>query len=155
MKNLQQMKKQADNLLFAGFFLFLLGLITGLIVPAFANPRLGLSSHIEGVLNGIFLIVLGLLWHKLELSGKTLKITYWLALYGTFANWFGMLVAAVFNAGKMLGVAAGGQEGPPVAEAVVAFFLVTLSLAMVIISVLVLVGLRKGSKHFEAGNISQ
>ena len=155
MKNLQQMKKQADNLLFAGFFLFLLGLITGLIVPAFANPRLGLSSHIEGVLNGIFLIVLGLLWHKLELSGKTLKITYWLTLYGTFANWFGMLVAAVFNAGKMLGVAAGGQEGPPVAEALVAFLLVTLSLAMVIISVLVLVGLRKGSKHLEAGSISQ
>lgn len=144
MKNVNQKKRQADNLLFLGFLLFLLGLITGLIVPAFANPRLAVSSHIEGVLNGIFLIVLSLVWHKLALSGKTLKVTYWLALYGTFANWFGILVAAVFNAGKMLGVAAGGQEGPPLAEAAVAFFLVTLSIAMVIISVLVLVGLKKG-----------
>ncbi|HCE56469.1 MAG TPA: hydrogenase [Prolixibacteraceae bacterium] len=149
MKNVNQMKKQASNLLFAGFLLFLLGLITGLIVPAFANPRLGVSSHIEGVLNGIFLIVLGLVWHKLALSDKALKVTYWLALYGTFANWFGILVAAVFNAGKMLGVMAGGQEGHPVAEAVVAFFLITLSIAMVIISVMVLIGLKKG---FNAGN---
>ncbi len=41
-------------------------------------------------------------------------------------------MAAVFNAGKMLGVAAGGQEGSPLAEALVAFFVVTLSIAMVI-----------------------
>jgi len=155
MKNVNQMKKQADNLLFLGFLLFLLGLITGLIVPAFANPRLGVSSHIEGVLNGIFLIVLGLVWHKLALSGRALKITYWLALYGTFANWFGILVAAVFNAGKMLGIAAGGQEGPPLAEAVVAFFLVTLSIAMVIISVMVLLGLKKGFARDTPGKGSE
>ena len=147
MKNLQSIKKQADNLLFLGFLLFLLGLITGLVVPAFANPRLGVSSHIEGVLNGIFLIVLALVWHKLALSAGALKTTYWLALYGTFANWFAMLVAAGFNAGKMMGAMAGGQEGPPAAEAVVAFLLITLSVAMVIISVLVLVGLRNGSKR--------
>jgi hydroxylaminobenzene mutase len=147
MKNLNSMKKQADNLLFAGFFLFLLGLITGLIVPAFASPRLGVSSHIEGVLNGIFLIALALVWHKLALSDRLLKTTYWLALYGTFANWFALLFAAVFNAGKMLGVMAGGTEGSPVPEAVVAFLLITLSIAMVIISVLVLVGLKRGFKR--------
>ncbi len=145
MKNELLTKKQADSLLFLGFLLFLLGLITGLVVPAFANPRLGVSSHIEGVLNGIFLIVLGLVWHKLALPAGALKTTYWMALYGTFANWLAMLVAAVFNAGKMLGVMAGGEQGPPVAEAVVAFLLVTLSIAMVTISVLVLVGLKKGS----------
>lgn len=155
MKNVHQNKKQAGNLLFLGFLLFLLGLISGLIVPAVANPRLAVSSHIEGVLNGIFLIVLGLVWHKVALSGKALKITYWLALYGTFANWFGMIVAAVFNAGKMLGVMAGGQEGPPLAEAVVTFLLISLSLAMVIISVMVLVGLKKGSAYDNPDNVSQ
>ena len=146
MKNLQPMKKQASNLLFLGFLLFLLGLMTGLIVPAFANPRLAVSGHIEGVLNGIFLIVLGLVWHQLALSDRLLKTTYWLALYGTFANWFAMLFAAVFNAGKMMGVMAGGTEGPAVPEAVVSFLLITLSVAMVIISVLVLVGLKKGKE---------
>jgi hydroxylaminobenzene mutase len=102
-------------------------------------------------LNGIFLIVLGLVWPRLVLSEKALQITYWLALYGTFANWFGLLFAAVFKAGKMLGVMAGGTEGAPVPEAVVAFFLVTLSIAMVIISVMVLVGLKKGMSAEPAG----
>ncbi len=144
MENVHQTKKQASNLLFLGFLLFLFGLITGLIVPAFANPRLAVSSHIEGVLNGIFLIVLGLVWNKLALSERLLKTTYWLTLYGTFANWFALLFAAVFNAGKLLGVMAGGTEGPAIPEAVVAFLLITLSVAMVIISVLVLVGLKRG-----------
>jgi hydroxylaminobenzene mutase len=144
MKNDYSVKRQASNLLFLGFLLFLLGLITGLGVPAFASPRLAVSSHIEGVLNGIFLIVLGLVWHKIALSDRLLKITYWLALYGTFANWFALLFAAVFKAGKMLGAMAGGTEGPAVPEAVVAFLLITLSVAMVFISVLVLVGLKKG-----------
>jgi (hydroxyamino)benzene mutase len=146
MKNELQSKKQASNLLFAGFLLFLLGLITGLIVPVFASPRLAVSGHIEGVLNGIFLIVLGLVWHKLALSGGALKTTYWLVLYGTFANWFAMLFAAVTKAGKMLGVMAGGTEGPAAAEAVVSFLLITLSVAMVIISVMVLVGLKRGTQ---------
>ena len=147
MKNLQQTKKQADSLLFLGFLLFLLGLITGLVVPAFANPRLGVSSHIEGVLNGIFLIVLGLIWHKVDLSESWLKITFWLAVYGTFANWFGILVAAIFNAGEMLGIASNGKAGPPVAEAVVNFSLISLTIAMLIICVSILIGLRNNIKR--------
>jgi (hydroxyamino)benzene mutase len=139
-------KNQSDKLIFLGVLLFFLGLIAGLFVPIFANPRIGVSSHIEGVLNGIFLIVLGLIWHKVDLADKWLKITFWLALYGTFTNWFGMLIAAVFNAGKMLGVAANGQEGPVLAEGMVTFLLISLSIAMLIICISVLIGLYRNSK---------
>jgi (hydroxyamino)benzene mutase len=139
-------KHQSDKLIFLGVLLFFFGLIIGLLVPVFANPRIGLSSHIEGVLNGMFLIVLGLIWHKVDLSDKWLKITFWLALYGTFANWFGMLFAAVFNAGKMLGVAANGKEGPALAEDIVTFLLISLSIAMLIICISVLIGLHRYSK---------
>jgi hypothetical protein len=37
---------------FPGLLLFLLGLLVGLAAPVLANPRMGVSSHIEGVLNG-------------------------------------------------------------------------------------------------------
>ncbi|MBW6535800.1 MAG: hypothetical protein K0B11_12390 [Mariniphaga sp.] len=67
-----------------------------------------------------------------------------MALYGTFANWFGILIAAIFNAGKMLTITAKGQEGHPVAEAVVTFCLVTLTLAMLFVSVVILIGLARG-----------
>ena len=143
MENATLKKKHADQLIFLGVLLFLLGLVTGLVVPVFTNPRLGVSSHIEGVLNGILLIVLGLIWHKVNLPGRWLTIGFWLALYGTFTNWLGILIAAIFNAGGMLGIAANGKKGSPLAEAIVQFCLVSLSIAMLVVAVLVLLGLKR------------
>jgi hydroxylaminobenzene mutase len=39
--------------------LLLLGLITGLFGQRFSNVRMGLSEHLEGVMNGILLLALG------------------------------------------------------------------------------------------------
>ena len=147
MENSILKKHQSDKLIFLGLLLFFLGLIVGLLVPLFANPRMGLSSHIEGVLNGIFLIVLGLIWYKVDLSNRWLKITFWLAIYGTFMNWFGILAAAVFNAGKMLTIAANGQEGPPIVEGIVIFSLISLSIAMLVICVTILIGLIRNMRQ--------
>lgn len=140
-------KHQSDQLIFLGVLLFFTGLIVGLFVPLFANLRMGLSSHIEGVLNGIFLIVLGLIWLKIELSALWLKTTFWLVVYGTFANWFCMLIAAVFNAGRTLTIASNGQKGPPIAELIVTFLLISLSIAMLITCVTVLFGLTRNMRQ--------
>jgi hydroxylaminobenzene mutase len=150
METLILRKHQSDRLIFLGVLLFFLGLIVGLLVPIFANPRMGLSSHIEGVLNGIFLIILGLIWYKLSLSQVWLKTTFWLSVYGTFANWFGMLIAAVFNAGRTLTIAANGHNGPPIVEGIVSFFLITLSLAMLTICVLLLIGLTRDRRDSQS-----
>ena len=53
------------RLLQLGIILFLLGLLTGLAVPALANPRMGLASHLGGVMNGLVLVALGLMWPRL------------------------------------------------------------------------------------------
>jgi hydroxylaminobenzene mutase len=143
-------RTQSERLIYLGVWLFLLGLIVGLLVPVFANPRMGVSSHLEGVLNGMFLIMLGLIWSRLELSEKWLRLTFWLSIYGTFVNWGGILIAAIFDAGKMLGIAAEGQEGPPLAEGIVTFSLITLSLAMLIVSITILVGLKRGMNRSAA-----
>ena len=139
---------QSDKLLFFGVLLFFLGLVVGIFVPMMANPRMGLSSHLEGVLNGIFLIVLGLIWNKLEISSRWLSVTYWLSLYGTFANWFSVLIAAIFNSGKMMPLA-NGKEGSPIPEGIVSFLLVSLSLAMLAICIIIMTGL---FKHIKAKN---
>jgi len=44
-----------------GILLFLLGLLTGFAVESMKNPRMGLSSHLEGTMNGMFLILIGLI----------------------------------------------------------------------------------------------
>ena len=57
-----------DRLLRLGVLLFLLGLLTGFAIPALTNPRMGLTSHLEALMNGMFLVLLGLLWPRLALS---------------------------------------------------------------------------------------
>lgn len=136
--------RQSDRLIFLGLFLFLLGLLVGLFLPLVANPRMGLSSHLEGIMNGMFLVILGLIWPRVNLSKKWMTFTFWLAVYGTFANWLGILLASIFNAGGQLTIAAQGQKGSDSAEFIVNFLLITLTLAMLIICMVILVGLWRG-----------
>ncbi len=124
-----------------GALLFLLGLLTGVLVPAFRNPRLGLSSHLEGVMNGTFLMVLGAVWHRVRLSRLPAALCFGLLVYGAFANWFTTLLAAVFGAGRMTPIAGGGMTAEPWQEILVASGLVTLSVAMVVGSCLLVWGL--------------
>jgi len=53
------MKKQKRRLMWHGMVLFLLRLVTGLFEQRFTNLPMGLSAHLEGVMNGILLLALG------------------------------------------------------------------------------------------------
>lgn len=131
-------------LLQLGAVLFLFGLVTGLVVPLLAIPRMGLSSHLEGLFNGIVLMVLGLMWSRLQLGAGLQGLTFALAVYGAFANWAATLFSAATGAAAMMPIAGGGSAGDATAEAIVAFLLVSLSIAMIGAFLLVLWGLRRG-----------
>jgi hydroxylaminobenzene mutase len=104
---------------------------------------MGLSSHLEGVMNGTFLVILGLIWSKLRLSRMTMLITFWLAIYGTYVNWATTLAAAAWGAGNsMMPIAGMGHKGSPLQEGIINFGLVSLALAMLLTCVIVLWGLR-------------
>ena len=47
------------RLMWHGMFLFRRGLLTGFAEHHFVNIRMGLAAHLEGVMNGIFLLALG------------------------------------------------------------------------------------------------
>lgn len=134
------------RLLQLGMFLFLIGLLTGFAIPVLENSRMGLASHLEALMNGTFLILLGLLWPRLALSRRALSGLFGLALFGTFANWAATLLAAIWGAGEpMMPMAAAGYQGSSGQETVIAALLISLSLAMVAVSALVLWGLRTGT----------
>lgn len=130
------------RLLQLGVFLFLVGLLTGFTLPLLVNPRMGLASHLEGIMNGIFLILLGLLWPRLRLSRTLLGITFGLTIYGTFANWMVTLLAAIWGAGASMPLAAMGHQGSPGQEMLINSLLFSLSFAMIAVCLLVLWGLR-------------
>jgi hydroxylaminobenzene mutase len=87
--------KLSHKLVRYGITLFFLGLLTGFVIPVMRNPRMGLASHLEAVMNGMFLILLGLIWQKLRLSVGALKWGYSLSLFGTYTNWVTNLLAAI------------------------------------------------------------
>ena len=144
--------RTGNRLLQCGVTLFLLGLLTGFAVPAFANPRMGLASHVEAVMNGLFLVALGLIWPRLVLSPRLLAVTFWLAAYGGFANWTATLLAAAWGAGRMMPIAAQGHFGSSGQEGVLRALLISLSLAMVSVCVLILAGLRGDGSVRGTGN---
>ncbi len=129
-------------LLQLGILLFLIGLLTGFVVPKFANPRMGLASHLEGLMNGLFLVVLGLLWQRLNLPEPWMVIVFWLAIYGSFANWLATLLAAIWKAGATMPMAGAGNRGSTLQEGIINFLLYSLSIAMVSVCIIVIAGLQ-------------
>lgn len=145
MENTTLHKQQADKLIFLGIFLFFLGLVIGLLIPILAKPRLGLSSHLEGVMNGMFLVILGLIWHRLNLSTLWLKLTFQLAVVGTYLNFLSIGLAAATGAGKLLPIAGGTEQGPFI-ESVITMGLVLVTITMLLVCILVMKGLTQQAK---------
>lgn len=125
-----------------GLILVLMGLLTGLAVPVLKNSRMGLSSHLQGVLNGMFLALLGLLWPHIHLPQAWAVTAVVLIVYSAFANWLATLLAAAWGAGRRFApIAAGDHEASAVREHLVSFLLLSLSLTNVVGVVIVIVGL--------------
>jgi (hydroxyamino)benzene mutase len=130
------------RLLWHGVFLLLLGLLTGFLVPALRNPRMGVSAHLEALMNGFFLLILGIIWRELRFSALAATATFRIALFGTYMNWAFTLLGGVLGTSRLTPIAGAGFTGPAWQETLVAAGLVPLTMAMVVCSVLVLFGLR-------------
>ncbi len=100
-------------LAWSGVLLFLLGLLTGVAIPALRAPRIALSAHVAAIESGLALIAVGLLGARLELSdGWAAAIAHglWISLY---VLWIGLLVGAIFGTGKTLPIAGAGLRAKP------------------------------------------
>ena len=126
--------------------LFLLALLVGLAVPRFAVPRLGLSTHLLGIMQGTFLLVAGLLWPKLKLTRVLSRVGSYLAVYGCVAAWTANLLGALWGAGNsMMPIAAGQARGSVLQEGIIATGLVTSAVSLIAVAILILWGLRASS----------
>jgi hydroxylaminobenzene mutase len=114
----------AHRLMLHGMVLFLLGLVAGFATPAVENPRMGVSAHLEGVMNGTFLLALGAVWRHVVLGRRAAASAYWLALYGTYGNWASVFLGAIFGASRYMPIAGAGHAAAPWQEAVVGFGLI-------------------------------
>jgi hydroxylaminobenzene mutase len=136
------MENTNRRLMWHGMFLFLLGLVTGFVEQRFTNMRMGLAAHLEGVMNGIFLIALGAIWTEVKLPPPAKAVAFWAALYGTYVNWIVTTLAAVFGTAALSPITAAGHSGLPWQESLVTAAFMSVGVVIVTSSVLVLWGLR-------------
>lgn len=140
------MENTQRRLMWHGMLLFLLGLLTGFAESNFANVRMGLAAHLEGVMNGIFLLALGSAWIKLRLSSAVEAVTFWMVLYGTYVNWLMTTIAAVLGTKTLSPLTGTAQGGQPWQETMVTAGFMSVGLAIVVAAILLLLGLRRGAQ---------
>jgi len=142
--------RQGHRLIQIGLLLFLAALFVGLFVPKFAVPRLALSVHLLGLLQGIFLMVLGVVWPRLRVTPAVGGIAVGLVVYGCFTAWTANFLAAVWGAGHaMVPIAAGSAQGTSIQENVIAIGLRSAAVSLIAATTLILWGLRTSER--EAG----
>ena len=93
------MSRMQQLLLALGLVLFLLGLLTGMAIPMLKKPRMGLASHLQGMTNGPFLILISLIWPQVHLPRPWQVIAVTLLSYGAYANWLATQLGALWGAG--------------------------------------------------------
>lgn len=129
-----------------GVFLLFLGLLTGLAIPGLKNPRMGLSAHLEGILAGMFLILLGgVVWQQLKLSATQAVFAFWLSLYGAYATWAYTVLGAFLGTSRLTPIAGAGYSAPAWQETLVQVALVSEVMAILLALGLLLYGLRAGA----------
>jgi len=106
---------------------------------------MGLAAHLEGVMNGTFLVALAAIWTEVRLSPVPKSWAYWGALYGTYANWIVTTLAAMFGAGSLSPITAAGHSAQPWQETIVTVGFMTVGIGIIATSLAVLWGLRRGA----------
>ena len=104
-------------LAYSGALFFLLGLLTGVAIPAVRAPRIALSAHVAAIEGGLALVAFGLLGARVALAdGWAAAIAHglWISLY---VLWVGLVLGAVFGTGKTLPIAGAGLAAKPWQEA--------------------------------------
>ena len=140
MKNMDSSNRRR-RLMWHGILLFLLGLLTGFVIPALTNPHMGVSAHLNAVIGGGFLVSLGLIWRELRTSETVAALIFWIAIPGTYINWVFTLLGGILGTSRLTPLAGSGFSAPVWQENVIAAGLIPMTLSMVICLALVLYGL--------------
>ena len=102
------------RLMWHGMCLFLIGLLTGFAEQHFANMRMGLAAHLEGVMNGTFLVALGAAWTEREtVAGDQGRSHTGPRFTGLMRNWFVTTLAAAFGTVALSPITGASHSGHP------------------------------------------
>ena len=129
------------GLLRSGFVVLLLAFLIGLAIPLFLNPRAALAAHVTGVISAVLLIALAVVWDALGLAPGRAKLVRGLYLYGSYASLVAGVLAAIWGTSKITPIAGAGFDASAAKELVVQAIFVSLGLALLAATALVVLSL--------------
>ena len=142
------------RLLWHGILIFLFGLLAGMAVPLVANPRMGVAAHLGGVMSGIFLLLVGLIWEDIKLSSVAARTALWLFLYSSYTGWLAQFLAACWGTSEATPIGGAGYRGAPWQENVVWLVAISFSVTITLACILALWGLRKHAVRLVGGQLA-
>jgi hydroxylaminobenzene mutase len=141
--------RQAALLAQCGVALFLFTSAWGFIIPMLGSQRVGLSVHTLSGFQGVLLLMLGLIWPRLEFGRRTSWIAFACALHGASAILAAYIIAAIWGVGsntlRLVGELPHGlRAGTALQEAVIAGLAYSSAPTGIASYLLILWGLRHG-----------
>ncbi len=136
-----------------GVLLVLLSTVQGFGLQLFANPRVGLSAHVDGLMSGTLLIALSAAWQQIHLGPRATGRSIFLLVWGLYAIWAALVLAAVFGTGASTPLASQGLRAPQWQETFVSVLLISGCVAILPPLVMVLLGLRGRQQHRDGDKV--
>jgi hydroxylaminobenzene mutase len=140
---MQSMGPNEKRLITWGAGLFLIGLLQGMVVPLFENPRMGLSGHLAAVQSGMALMVFALVTALSRWSAKLKARVSAGLIAGLYLIWIGITIAALTGASGVLPHAGQGYRAAPQIEFAVAGLILAGSILSIVTVLVLLIGLRQ------------
>jgi (hydroxyamino)benzene mutase len=134
------------GLLRSGFVVFLLSLLVGLAIPFLLNPRMALAAHVTGLMLALLLIALSVVWDALGLSPGRAKLVRGLYLYGAYASLTAGVLGAIWGTRRVTPIAGAGFHASAAKELVVQVLFVSLGLALLAATALVVLSLYRRAR---------
>lgn len=136
----------AQRMMFHGIVVFLLGLLSGLLLffGGMRNPQVGMITHLEGVLNGIFLVVLGLIWHRMRLGPAAERVLMILGIACVYLNFLQALWGGAMGRSRPTTVFPQDRLPYPGEAFILDFVLPGFSMGFLVVCAMILWGLHRG-----------
>lgn len=123
-----------------GFLIYVLCLIQGFILGNFKNPRLALSTHVTGLMIGIFSIAVGSVGERIRLVQMALNIALFSHIVGNTLLVASLGLAASWNTQSKTPIKGGKFPASPFKEKVIKSGIILSSLLVLLSASIFLFG---------------
>jgi hydroxylaminobenzene mutase len=112
--------ERGQGLIRWGAVLLALSVLSGFAIMVVPDPIMGLASHIQGLLNAFLIILIGLIWSRLEVGYLASVVIYWGLIIGGYVTFLVQMLCTFLEiGGGIFPLAGGSHTGTPLEEMLV------------------------------------